>query len=103
MTAVQFTAEAVPFQSGIFILSMIAVRLRAEALPSQSSPIAAFSGRDANLGGVEIAEAVHFGGAEESEINASGLQQSHDAEHIQALGGAEDVRRIGHGVNQFGR
>src|SRR5271165_3779122 len=41
--------------------------------------------RSAHLGGVQIAEAVNFCGSEKSQIDAAGLQQTHNAEHVQAL------------------
>jgi len=53
-------------------------------------------------GGIEISEAVNFGGAEEADVDASLLQEIHDVEHLAALGSAEDVRRVAHGVKQLG-
>jgi hypothetical protein len=56
-----------------------------------------------HLGRVQVAETVNFGGAEKSQMHASGLQQAHDAEHVQTLRSTENIWRIGHGVDEFGR
>ena len=34
-------------------------------------------------------------------MNASRLQQAHHTQHVQTLCGAQNVRRIGHGVDEF--
>src|SRR5580692_9376510 len=55
------------------------------------------------FGRVQISEAINLSGAEKSQMYATGLQQAHYAQHVQALSCAKDVRRIGHGVDQFWR
>src|SRR5277367_489314 len=52
--------------------------------------------------GVEIAETIHFGGAEKADVHAALLQQAHHVEHRAALRGTAQIRRIAHGVEQFG-
>src|SRR5271156_6787791 len=53
-------------------------------------------------GGVEIAEAIYFGGAEKAYVHATLLQRAHHVEHSAALRGAAQIGRIAHGVEKFG-
>src|SRR5437764_11493409 len=54
-----------------------------------------------NLRGIKVPETVYLCGAEKTQIDSTGLQQAHHAYHVQTLGRMQQVRRIGHGVNQF--
>src|SRR5258708_1137844 len=56
-----------------------------------------------HLSGIKISEAVHLGSAEKTHIDASGLQQAHESHHVQTLGCAFDIRRVGHGGDQLMR
>src|SRR5262249_46009486 len=59
--------------------------------------------RAPHFGRVQIAETIHFRRAQKTEMHPPGLEQAHDAHHVQALRGAQEIRRIGHGVNQLRR
>src|SRR5690349_14259660 len=52
---------------------------------------------------IQIPETVYFGSAEEAEIDLSRLQQTHHAYHVETLRRAEQIRRIGHRVDQLRR
>ncbi len=52
-------------------------------------------------GGIEIAEAINFGSTEEAGVHAALLEEGHDVEHLSALGGVEEIGRIGHGVEEL--
>src|ERR1700722_1120537 len=52
--------------------------------------------------GIEISEAIDFGGAEKADVDAALLEEIHDVEHLAALGCVQDIRWIAHGVEQFG-
>ncbi len=54
-------------------------------------------------GGIQVAEAVHFRGAEKSHMHASLLQQSHHVEHLAALRGPSKIRWIAHRVEELWR
>src|SRR5437763_12063327 len=52
---------------------------------------------------IEIPKTVYFGGTQESQVDSAGLQQAHDYEHVEALRRVQQVRRIGHGIDQLTR
>src|SRR5581483_7940870 len=58
--------------------------------------------RTVDLSRIQIAEAIHFGSAQEAEMYTPRLQQAHHAHHVEALRRTPDVWRIGHGVDQLG-
>src|SRR5580693_9174250 len=59
--------------------------------------------RSRYLGRIQVSETIDLSSAQKSQMDATGLQQAHYAEHVQALSCAQDVRRIGHSVDQFWR
>src|SRR3954469_8287565 len=60
------------------------------------------SSRSLHLSGVQIAEAIDFCCTQKTEMDTSGLQQAHYSQHVEALGSAYNIWRIGHGVDQLG-
>src|SRR5205814_4557526 len=60
------------------------------------------SSRSLHLSGVEIAEAIDFCCTQKTEMDASGLQQAQYSQHVEALGCAKNIWRIGHSVDQLG-
>src|SRR5579872_7619595 len=59
--------------------------------------------RSADLRGIQIAEAIDLSGTKKSKVHTARLQKAHDAKHVEALRCAENVRRVGHGVDQLWR
>ena len=58
-----------------------------------------FWGREiADVGRVDVAEAVDLGAADETGIGVAAAQQSHDLDQPRAPGGAQLVGAVGHGV-----
>jgi hypothetical protein len=52
--------------------------------------------------GIEIAETIYFGGAQEANVHAALLQEAHYVQHRAALRGVAQIWWIAHGVEKFG-
>ena len=51
---------------------------------------------------IQIAEPIDFRGAQETHVHAALLQETHHVEHLPALRGTAEIRRIAHRVKNFG-
>jgi hypothetical protein len=64
-------------------------------------PSASGEARPSDAGGIEIPEPIDLSGAQEAQSDLSGLEETHDFQHIGGPGGAHEVRRVAHGIQEL--